>query len=71
MSQDHIGRMHHRSPEVISDDFALQYNKDDIIVLPVLYVYMFRIKYFVHLSPVLQAFDRKTHNIHGGILNVT
>ena len=41
MPHDHIGRMHQRSPEIISYCFALQYNKDDIIVLPVLCIYVY------------------------------
>ena len=63
--------MHHRSPEIISDNFALQYNKDDIIVLLVLNIYKFRIEYFVHLSPVLQALHNQADYIHGSCLNIT
>ena len=41
MTHDHIGSMHHGRSVIISDSFALQYNKDDVIVLLVLYTELF------------------------------
>ena len=70
VSHSHVSGMHHGRSVIVSCNFALQYNKDDVIVLPVLYINLFRIKYFVHLTPVLQAFDRKTHYIHRSGLDI-